>query len=263
MAPFNQARGQDDDLTEADTLALRVGMSEAASRCMELSAESQGFAKQLDEVLVLAKLCLFGQQFEPARVALVTYLAQTQPTRREDALLLLVRAFLGLGNTYSAEAQILSLFSDYPYDAQIHLAAKKVIGASEGLGADLDQAASELCARQADFVLPLLERGKALPGKDDDISASTLYVDALRCAILNRERGGSSANGAWEKLREIVRLPAWQNSADLLPMKEALAQAEMVGRATPLHALRCGHSISSSIRRGSACWMDWLPTTLR
>jgi hypothetical protein len=156
---------------------------------------------------------------------------------REAALLLLVRAFLGLENPYSAEAQVLSLLRDYPYDAQIHLAAEKVIGASEYLGAELSQPAIELCDKEEDSVFPLLANGKSLPGKDGDISASALYADTLRCVSLKRDAGDSLASGTWEKLREIVRLPVWQNTAALLPMKEALEQAEMVGRATPLSVL--------------------------
>ena len=245
LAPFNQARGESDDLTEADTLALKLGMRDAARSCEVLSADQQSFAKDAAEVLALGKICLFGQQFEQARVALVEYLARPEPAEREAALSLLARAFLGLGEPGSALSQVLSLFRDYPYDAQIHLTSEKVIGASQGLDAELNQQTAEICDKQEAFLLPLLASGKFLPGKDGDVSASTLYADALRCATLERDADGSPANDTWVKLREIVRLPVWQNTAELLPMEEALAQAEMVGRPTPLRVLH-GHPLKGS-----------------
>jgi hypothetical protein len=249
MDPFNQARAQDGDLTEADTLALRLGMARASQDCVALAATPQDFASDADQLLTLSKLCLFGQQFETARVTAVKYLALPASPQRETALLLLVRAYLGLKEPYSAGPQVLSLMSDYPYDAQIHMAADQVISQSEGLDSELESdfnpQTMELCEKQKSSTLPLLKLGKSLPGKDGDLPASKLYADALRCATLVRSLGDNSASDTVKQLAEIVRQPNWQHTAELWPMEEALARTQMVGQATPLDALHA-HQLSAS-----------------
>src|SRR5580658_6959142 len=96
MDPFTQARSQDNDLTDADTLALSLGMARASRDCIALSEDSKPFADNPNQRLTLGRLCLFGQQFEQARASLVEYLALPSPPEREAALILLVRAYLGL-----------------------------------------------------------------------------------------------------------------------------------------------------------------------
>ncbi|MGO8932372.1 MAG: hypothetical protein ACLQDA_01560, partial [Terracidiphilus sp.] len=127
MDPFIQARSQNGDLTEADKLALSLGMTHAARDCLALTAAPQPAALNPTEQLALGRLCIFGQQYEPARSVLVDYLALPSPPDREAALVLLVRAFVGLESPGSATIQVLSLFRDYPYDAQIHIAADEAI----------------------------------------------------------------------------------------------------------------------------------------
>jgi hypothetical protein len=132
LAPFTATRSQAGDLTDADKYALGIAMAQASRDCLALSSDVSAFAGNAKELFALGQLCIFGQQFEPARAALVDYLALPQPPQREQALLLLVRAFLGLDSPVSAEAQVDSLLRDYPYDASIHAAIDQVIGNTEG-----------------------------------------------------------------------------------------------------------------------------------
>ena len=241
MDPFEQARSQNNDLTEADRLALGLGMTRASRDCVALTADPQDFAKDAGQWLALGRLCVFGQQFEPARAALVNYLVVPAASEREAALGLLVRAFLGLNEPGSAYAQVLSLLRDFPYDAQTHLAADLVISASEGWTSnpekELDDAARDLCDQQRTATLPLLKQGKALAGKDGEVGASRLFADALRCVVLGRSLGNKAADEEFAQLSAVVQQPNWQHTAELALMQEALARAEMVGQATPLGSL--------------------------
>jgi hypothetical protein len=249
MDPYNQARAQSGDLTEADTLALRLGMTRASHDCVALAATAQDFTSDADQLLTLSRLCLFGQQFETARVMAVKYLALPAPPEREMALILLVRAYLGLKEPYSAEPQLLSLLRDYPYDAQIHVAADQVISQSESVGSapesDFKQMTIEICDQQTGATLPLLKLGKSLHGRDGDVPANVLYADALRCATLVRGLEDSSANDTLRQLTEIVRQPIWQHTAELFPMEEALARVQMAGGTTPLDLL-LAHQITAN-----------------
>jgi hypothetical protein len=82
-------------------------------------------------LLALGELCIFGQQFAPARSALLAYLAIPQLPERQLAVVLLIRALLGLKELDGADLQIDSLLRDYPYDAQTHFAIDQVIEARE------------------------------------------------------------------------------------------------------------------------------------
>jgi hypothetical protein len=243
MDPFNQARGQNNDLTDADKLALSLGITRAAHDCLALTADPKDLTKDAAQKLALGRLCLFGQQFEPARAALVEYLVLPAPPEREAAMVLLARAFLGLKELNSAYAQVLSLLHDYhyPYDAQIHLAADAVIDASEGWDSDpekqLNWMAMDLCQQQRVATLPLLVAGKGLPGKDGDVAASTLYADALRCVALARSLGDKSTEEAMAQLASVEQQPIWQHTAEFALMQEALARAEMAGQPTTLATL--------------------------
>jgi hypothetical protein len=236
LAPFNAARAQPDDLTEADSLALSLGIVHASKDCLALAPKTVTYAAQPEELLAMARLCIFGAQFEPARVALVQYLALPLPPERELAYLLLVRAWLGLKAPGSAEPELRTLLTDYPYDAQIHFSIDSMIEAEEGLPG-LNSNAQELCGKQTAATLPLLEAGKALSGRDGSATADRLYADALRCEVLGRMTGGVRDVKTMERLTAVVQSPAWQNTAELAPMQAALARTQMLGDATPLTAL--------------------------
>ncbi len=237
LAPFNAARAQPDDLTEADTIALGVGAEHAGRDCISLQPRMEEWAAQPAQLIGLARLCIFGRQYEAARTAAVRYLALLDPPERELALLLLVRALLGLKAPGSAEPQLQSLLRDYPYDAQIHFAADQVIDATEDAGESLNRLALKLCGMENAATLPLLAAGKALPGKDASASGGILFADAVRCATLAKQSGDIAEVPLMNQLRAVVAGPAWQGTADYAGMREALYRAEMVGKPVPLPAM--------------------------
>jgi hypothetical protein len=249
MDPFNQARAQNNDLTDADILALSLGMAHASRDCNALAVNPQAFSEDSNQRLALGRLCLFGQQFEQARASLVEYLALPSPPERETALILLVRAYLGLKDPVSTGLQVDSLLRDYPYDAEIHVATDQAISANEGWASDrgkqLSPTALDLCQKQLTYTLPLLVQGKSLAGKNGNIPASTLYADALRCATLARSLGDATATDVVGQLAAILQQTNWQHTAELTLMQEALARATMVGHSTPLVALHT-HQLNAS-----------------
>ena len=245
MAPFNAAKAQPGDLTDADKLALGIGMADASRNCRVLSTDNYAYATDPKELLALSELCIFGQQYELARATLVRYLAAPEPPEKKLALVLVVRALLGLNEPNSAEAEVRSLLRDYPYDAQIHFAIDQVIDGLEGENPGFNQLALQLCATQNAVTLPLLTSGKGFEGKDINASPSVLFADAMRCAALAAEFEEPTTQDILSKLTAIVQQPSWAQTADLPPMQAALARQTAVGRRVPLGGLH-GHSISNS-----------------
>jgi hypothetical protein len=237
MDPFNQARSQNGDLTDADKLALSLGESRAAHDCLSLTATPPTSPLDPTETLAFGKLCLFGQQFEPARATLVRYLDLPSPPERETALILMARAFLGLKSPASAAIQVLSLFRDYPYDAEIHSTADQAISGCEYTNKMSDSYATQLCAKQKEITLPLLQSGKGLQGKDQTIPPARLFADALRCSQHGLDMDNRSADPSLAELEKVTQQPSWQGTADLLQMQEAMARAEMTGQPVPLPIL--------------------------
>lgn len=242
LAPFNAAKAQPDDLTDADRFALQNGMALASRDCLAISAHPTAFAGDEKELIALSELCIFGQQYEPARATLVTYLGLPQPPERKLALVLLVRAFLGLNQPDSAEPQVRSLLQDYPYDAQTHFAIDQVIDALEGVNQFDNYLALGLCATQNEATLPLFESGKPLSGKELSASASVLYADAVRCAAVDAQLGTGHDN--MHRLASIAAQPDWVGTADLAPMQAALARQQMIGTHVPMTLLH-GSAVSS------------------
>jgi len=241
IAPFNAARSQANDLTDADKLALGIGMTQASRDCLALSTNTSALATDAKELFALGQLCIFGQQFEAARGTLVEYLALPQPPERKQALQLLVRALLGLRDPGSAEPQVRSLLRDYPYDAQIHFAIDQVIDAAEGAGPRFNDLVLQLCSTQDAATIPLLSDGKALEGKDGNASAAVLFTDAVRCAALGQQPRKASEQGSLRQLATIVQQPSWAGTADLAPMQAALQRQQMIGvqNADPFAARTC------------------------
>jgi hypothetical protein len=237
LLPLNEARAQQNDLTEADKFALGVGIGMASRDCLALSADVSALETNAKEVLSLGELCLFGQQFEPARASLTKYLVLPDASNKKQALLLLVRAHLGLNQPASAAAEIKSLLTDYPYDAQIHFATSQVIDAAEGVDATFDKLALHLCETQSAITLPLLVSGKAVEGKDVGASSSVLFSDAVRCAALPKGSGVSANPPGLQALIDVAQQKNWTGTADLSPMQAALARQMMVGSKVPLKSL--------------------------
>jgi hypothetical protein len=275
MAPFNAAKAQPDDLTDADKFALGIGMAAAARDCQGLSADIHSIAVDAKELLALSELCIFGQQYEPARATLVTYLALPQPPERKLALVLLIRALLGLNEPDGADLQVDSLLRDYPYDAQIHFAIDQVIDAEEAVGDSLKHALPQAlkdCATQNAVTLPLLTSGKALEGKEISASPSVVFADAIRCAALAQELRQPSGQDMMRQLNAIAQQPSWSGKADLAPMQAAFARQQMVGTRVPQdvlhgHVLRSGTLVphTDSLAHGTmllVAFTLWAPSAL-
>jgi hypothetical protein len=242
LAPFNAAKAQRDDLTDADKFALGIGMAQAARGCLALSADPSPFASDAKELLALGQLCIFGQKYEPARASLVKYLALPQPPERKLALVLLVRALIGLGNPDQADVQVSTLLNDYPYDAQTHFVIDQVIDALESEGGNAKAPVRRaqllpLCDTQRAFTFPLLTRGKGIEGKEISASPNVLFADAIRCVALAAETGQPAAQDTMHQLAAIAQQPAWAGTAELAPMQAALARQQMVGARVPLTSL--------------------------
>jgi hypothetical protein len=156
-----------------------------------------------------------------------------------------VRAHLGLNQPASAAAEVRSLLSDYPYDAQIHLAVSQVIDAAEGVDATFDKLALHLCETQSAITLPLLVNGKAMEGKDVSVSSSALFADAVRCAALSENPGKDAAPTMVQGLVEVAQQESWTGTADLAPMQAAPARQTMVGSKVPLDSLH-GNAITQN-----------------
>jgi hypothetical protein len=242
LAPFNAAKAQRDDLTDADKFALGIGMAQAARGCLALSADPSAFASDAKELLALGQLCIFGQKYEPARASLVKYLALPQPPERKLALVLLVRALIGLGDSEQADVQVSTLLNDYPYDAQTHFVIDQVIDALESEGGNAKAPVPRaqllpLCDTQRALTFPLLTSGKGLEGKEISASPSVLFADAIRCVALAAETGQPTAQDTMQQLAAIAQQPAWAGTAELAPMQAALARQQMVGARVPLTSL--------------------------
>jgi hypothetical protein len=220
-------------------------MADALRNCLALSADISAFATDPKELLALSELCIFGQQYGPARATLEKYLALPEPPERKLALVLLVRALLRLNEPNSAEAEVRSLLRDYPYDAQIHFAVDQVIDGLEGESPGFNRLALQLCATQNANTLPLLISGKAFEGKDINASSSVLFADAVRCVALSAELGKATTQDTLSELTAIAQQPGWTPTADLAPMQAALARQTAVGGRVPLSGLH-GHLVSNS-----------------
>jgi hypothetical protein len=237
LAPFQASRTQPDDLTDADRFALQIGIARASHDCRALSSNASPLDTDEKELIALGDLCLFGQEYGPARAALTKYLALPQPPERKRAMVLLVRALLGLNDPGSAELVVRSLLHDFPYDAEIHFAIDQVIDASEGLSDGLNRMALNLCATQSAVTLPLLAGGKALEGKEATAPASVLFKDAVRCVSLAKGRDEPSGQEAMHQLAAIAQMQSWQGTADYSPMQASLQRQQMVGTQVPLSSL--------------------------
>jgi hypothetical protein len=242
LGPFTATRSQSNDLTDADKMALDIGMAQAARDCLALSASNSAYPNHATELFALGQLCIFGRQFEPARARLVEYLALSKPPQREQALLLLVQAFLGLKEPANAVSQVDSLLRDYPYDASIHSAIDQVIDETEGDGPYLNELALGLCAAQSAATLPLLASGRILEGKDGKASAATLFADAVRCDALATASGKPPA---LQSFADILQHPAWAATADRRLMQAVLERQQMVGTQTPVSSIH-GHLVGAN-----------------
>jgi hypothetical protein len=265
LAPFQASRTQPDDLTDADRFALQIGIARASRDCRALSSNASSLDADENELIALGELCLFGQEYGPARTTLTKYLALPQPPERKRGMVLLVRALLGLNDPGSAELVLRSLLHDFPYDAEIHFAIDQVIDAAEGLSEGFNRMALNLCATQNAATLPLLSSGKALEGKEETASASVLFNDAVRCVSLAKGRDEASGQEVMHQLAAIAQMPSWQGTADYSPMQASLQRQQMVGTQVPvisLHGLTLTNGKMTprliSLRRGTVLLLPFV-----
>lgn len=92
LSPLKAARAQQNDLTDADKFALGIGIARSSRDCLSLSANLSAFATDPKELLALGDLCLFGQQYEPARASLTKYLSFPQPEERQIGNMVFLRS---------------------------------------------------------------------------------------------------------------------------------------------------------------------------
>lgn len=239
MAPYNDARQQPDDLTDADRWALGISIARAAKGCKDYIP--WGLPKEDTELLAMGRLCIVGQQYEQAREALVGYLALPKTAERETAFLLLSRAFLGLGWITSAESQMDSLLSQFPYDANIHYGIDQVVDEARAQNAAGDDVVHRLDEQQLPLIMKALHGSGSLTMSDKSATVSTavLFRDALRCAAQLRADGKKKdAASLVTELSNIVADPKYAQSAQLPTMQAALKRYEMYGQGSPVLLLR-------------------------
>lgn len=270
--PLGAARSQPDDFTPADMYAYRVGVSRAGHACLDHQPWLDSLTKQPDELLAFTHLCLFGLRYEAARQGALRYLNLPSPPEREQAILYLAQAFLGLRDIVNAGLQVKAAENDYPYDVQIHFAADDVIlaGALQDDGANASVLG--LCLDERKNTLPLLESGKGLPGKDASAAPAILFGDVVRCLEFERDLGQGTAANTLSRLEHIVELAAWQHTAQYDAMQSALARAEMVGKPAPMakisgkliHAAEPVRNATIDLARGTSLLVPftlWAPST--
>ena len=233
--PYNATRSQPNDLTDADRFALNLGMTRAYHDCAKLSTKISAFENDEKELFSLGQLCIFGKQYEMARVALVRYLTLPQQPKREQALVLLTRTFLGLNTIESAAAQVRTLLLVFPYDASIHSVINEVIDRTEGESGYLNKLTEELCVAQSTATLPLLQKAADLDGAQGKLTAASLFIDAMRCSSALRN---STKLPDINALAAIAQEPAWKVRSDLPSVQRALDRQKMVGAPAPLSTLR-------------------------
>jgi hypothetical protein len=236
MQPFNQARSAPNDLSDADQWALGIGVSRAKEQCEALAkVKLTG-----EDLLAFGKLCIFGQDFDPARQSLIDYLALPQAKSPELGRLLLTRAFLGLRSIVSAESQLESLLSLYPYDASIHLGIDMVVDtAAASESSDDLLVIDRLNEQQLPNTLNALAHGGNVPTSNgDQIDAVLLVDDALRCAdTLRRAFKQDAADETVAKVKAAVAADTIVNSALYPAIQNSLTRYALAGQPTAVRTL--------------------------
>lgn len=235
MQPLNNARSAPDDLTDADKWALAVGVARAKEQC-ELRTKDKF---EGEDSLAMGKLCIFGQDYEPARQRLIGYLDEQDPKSPEIAYLLLTRAFLGLGSIRDANVEIGTLLNLFPYDASIHLGMDMVIDAAAASDAtdDLD-VIPRLNQQQLPYILDALAHGGSLSGNGDSVDAAMLVRDALRCAdALRRNSKADEAAKIVAQVKTLVAVDPIADTASYPAIQNALTRYGLFLQLTPVRTL--------------------------
>lgn len=260
MQPFQDARSAPNDMTDADQWALGLGISRAQQQCEAIApTKPQG-----EDLLAFGKLCVFGRDLGPAQDALTDYLALPNKADEKTARLLMANTLVQTNSITSAESQIESLTSTFPYDADLHWAIDQVIDAAlteEGgvtrivdktskdkngklvrenvIPAGGGAAIARLNALQLPFTLKALEAGGTLTSKDSTVNAAQLTRDALRCADEMRKSGKTKdAADLVDQLKMLTAAPAIAQTAARPAIEHAFARYALVGQPSPVATLR-------------------------
>ena len=236
MQPLNNARSAPDDLSDADRWALSIGVARAKQQC-ELRSKDPF---EGEDLLAMGKLCIFGQDYEPARQFLVSYIGLPQPKSPEVGRLLLIRSFIGLGSIVTAANQTESVVSLYPYDASIDLAIDMVIDAAAGSDATSDlEGMPRLEALQLPHILDALTTYKGpMTSNGDTVDAVLLVRDALRSADQLRRNGKpDDAVKIFEQVKAAAAAPSIATSASDPAIENALTRYQLYHQASPIRTL--------------------------
>ena len=235
MQPFTNARSSPNDLTEADQWALGIGVARARQSCEALLKEKL----RGEDLLALGKLCIFGQDFEPARRSLVAYLVLPQQKSPEVCRLLLTRAFLGLHSTASAESQLESLLSLYRYDASMHLGIDMVVDAAAASDSVDDLLViGRLNEQQLPHILDALAHGGSVPASNgDSVDPALLVRDALRIAdSLRRRSKQADADKIVAQVKTDIEAPPILNSAFYPAIQNTVTRYELYAHRSPVRS---------------------------
>jgi len=235
MQPFTNAHSAPDDLTDADKWALGIGIARAKEQC-ELRSKDKF---EDEDLLAMGKLCVFGQDYDQARHRLVVYTGLPSPKALEVGELLLARTFVGLGAIDSAEGEMETLLTAFPYDASIHLGVDMVIDAAAASDATEDLAViPRLNEQQLPHILDALAHGASLTGNGDSVDAVQLVRDALRCAdALRRNFKPDDAAKIVAQLTAVAAADPIVSSAAYLAIQDSLTRYSLFGQPTPVRTL--------------------------
>jgi hypothetical protein len=235
MQPFTNARSAPDDLTDADKWALGIGIARAKEQC-ELRSKDKF---EGEDLLAMGKLCVFGQDYEPARHRLIVYTGLPNPKALEVGELLLARAFVGLGSIDSAEGEMETLLTSFPYDASIHLGIDMVVDAAAASDSTDDLAViPRLNEQQLPHILDTLAHGASLTGNGDSVDAAMLVRDALRCTdALRRNYKTDEAGKIVAQLTAAAAAEPIVSSAAYPLIQDSLTRYKLYGQPSPVRTL--------------------------
>jgi hypothetical protein len=201
MAPFLTTRQQPDDLTEADQRALTLGRARAAEACQKIDAQMLDARTPLE----LARLCLFSQQYEPARQAALRALHTVPEAGQWEAHQLLAEAFLGLDNPVNAAIQLLAVEASGHFDPAAY---RLIVRALDAGGVLQDRSMNALCHVQLTHALALLEQGKVLEDASDTIAPDQMMRDAYFSLSLLQARHEATDATLEARLQKAAQLQA-------------------------------------------------------
>ena len=236
LQPFTNAHNAPNDLTDADKWALGIAIARGKDQCENLRRQTL----HSEDLLALGKLCILGQDFDPARGALIPYVILPDAKSPELGRLLLTKAFLGLQDFSSAESQMESLLTLFPYDASIHIGIDLVVDAASASDAVDDLAViPRLNQQQLPHILDaLVHAGTVPPSNGDTVDPALLVRDALRIAdALRRDGQPDEADKILAQVAAAASADPLAHSAEAPAIQNALIRYQWFEHPTPIRTL--------------------------